>query len=361
MLHKQIKLLTVFTIICIIGVHQNFCYAQVEDEIVAVQSGNWSDPDTWGGNVPGDGSVVSIPSGVEVVFDAVSARIKTINLEGTFTFSREKNTQLNVETFFSQASSRFEIGTADEPIPPGIKAQVTIIDEGPIDLEEDYAQISKGMMLMGEVRVYGTEKTSWLPLVSFPKIGDSSISLEEVPAGWEVGDDIVITGTEPDNPESDEKRKIAEMSGTSVVLDEPLTRDHISPREDLKVHVANLSRNIIFSSENPAIDRRGHVMFMANLDVELYNARFYQMGRTNKRVQVDDWFYENLIAEDGVEGPRTNIRGRYSVHFHRGGVDPTNTTPAHVEGCVVEDDPGWAYVNHSSNVDFIDNVLLSSD
>lgn len=56
-----------------------------------------------------------------------------------------------------------------------------------------------------------------------------------------------------------------------------------------------------------------------------------------------------------MPGPGNNIRGRYSIHFHRGGSDPNNVA-AHVEGCSVTDDPGWAYVNHSSKVDFIHNV-----
>ena len=352
----QIKQLFVLTIICFLSLFDNFCFAQVGDEIVALQSGKWSEPSTWGGNVPGDGSTVRIPLDVEVLFDTISSRIKNINLAGAFRFEKEKSTSLYVETFIGQPSSKFEIGTSSQPIPANITSKVIIIDNGPIDIEDDYDQISKGLILRGAVEIYGTKKTSWLPLGNFPKIGDSSVNLSEIPEGWEVGDEIVITGTEPDNPESDEKRRIARLDSSIVILDEPLTRDHISPRNDLKVHIANLSRNVVFRSENPAIDRRGHVMFMKNLDVDLNYARFYQMGRTNKRIQVDDWYYENLIAEDGEKGPRTNIRGRYSVHFHRGGVDPNNTIPAHVEGCVVEDDPGWAYVNHSSNVDFIDNV-----
>ena len=96
-------------------------------------------------------------------------------------------------------------------------------------------------------------------------------------------------------------------------------------------------------------------MFMHNLMVDARYVRFEGLGRTNKRVQVDDWFFPELTSESAEAGPGTNIRGRYSVHFHRGGVDPT-TMPARVEGCVVENDPGWAYVNHSSRVDFINNV-----
>ena len=54
-------------------------------------------------------------------------------------------------------------------------------------------------------------------------------------------------------------------------------------------------------------------------------------------------------------GDRTNVRGRYAVHFHRGGVDP-NSTPAQIVGSVVDGSPGWGLVNHSANVNMIDNV-----
>ena len=100
----------------------------------------------------------------------------------------------------------------------------------------------------------------------------------------------------------------------------------------------------------------GHVMFMNTHQVDMRYVRFYQLGRTNKRIQLDDWIFPNLIADEFEAGDQTNIRGRYSCHFHRGGVDPSAGPPAHIEACVVEDDPGWAFVNHSSHVDFLDNV-----
>ena len=54
-----------------------------------------------------------------------------------------------------------------------------------------------------------------------------------------------------------------------------------------------------------------------------------------------------------------NVRGRYSVHFHRAGV--VDTPAASVRGSVATDNPGWAYVNHSSNVDFVGNVAYDVD
>ncbi|NET37289.1 MAG: T9SS type A sorting domain-containing protein [Cyanothece sp. SIO1E1] len=95
---------------------------------------------------------------------------------------------------------------------------------------------------------------------------------------------------------------------------------------------------------------------MHSNNVDIRYARFYQLGRTNKQIQVDDWFIgadDQLIKGDGF-----NVRGRYSVHFHRGGVDPTSA-PAVFLGSSVEDDPGWGIVNHSSNVDVIGNVTYN--
>ena len=139
-----------------------------------------------------------------------------------------------------------------------------------------------------------------------------------------------------------------------------MTYDHVPPASDLEVHIANLTRNVVFRSENPTqTDRRAHVMFMHNLDVQLHYMKFYQMGRTDKRIPLDDWIFPTLVADVHVKGARNNIRGRYSCHFHRGGVDPSINSAAVVRGCVVEDDPGWAYVNHSSYVDLQQIMYLT--
>jgi hypothetical protein len=56
-------------------------------------------------------------------------------------------------------------------------------------------------------------------------------------------------------------------------------------------------------------------------------------------------------------GTGTNSRARYSVHFHRTGT-VADGNPAIVRGSAVMDSPGWGFVNHSSYVDFIDNVAF---
>ena len=103
-------------------------------------------------------------------------------------------------------------------------------------------------------------------------------------------------------------------------------------------------------------------MFMHTQDVDVNHVRFDHLGRTDKSRPLDDLDFGDTAEEGGNHhdgtlevGDRTNVRARYSVHFHRTGTDPS-TTPARVAGSVVYDDPGWGFVNHSSNVDFVNNV-----
>jgi hypothetical protein len=84
------------------------------------------------------------------------------------------------------------------------------------------------------------------------------------------------------------------------------------------------------------------------------------LGRTNKAVPLNN---VQLDANGNpIPGTGTNQVGRYALHFHRdyypglNGNDP----PIQVVGNFEAGSPGWGYVNHSSNVDFIDNVAYNN-
>ncbi|MEL6864342.1 MAG: G8 domain-containing protein [Bacteroidota bacterium] len=330
---------------------------------VVQNSGDWSNTNTWDTNtLPSDGAKIHIPMGKELTIDGqFSARIKIIRNDGKLIFSPSTNTSLLVETIVQGMMGELEIGTANNPIPPGTTCKITIIDEGDIT-NLTSPQFEKGLVLMGKTVMYGADKTDWLKVAVNPVQGAQSIRLSSVPAGWEAGDRIAVTGTTSSNtPTGDEVVVIQSISGNTVNLTTPLIKDHSDvPASDLRVHVANLTRNILIESENPQTSslERGHVMFMHTLNVDMNHVRLSKMGRTRKIVPVDGWILNESPTNDDdmvIQGARTNIRGRYSVHFHRGGVSP-NLSPAYVRGCVVEDDPGWGYVNHSSFVHFEDNV-----
>lgn len=320
-------------------------------------SGNWSDPAIWqNGTLPTAGARISIPVSMTVTVDGVVPHdFKTIRIDGTLRFDPSVDTEIRVDTLVSAPSGRLEVGTAAQPIAPNVTARVIFADDGPIDTTWDPAQLSRGAILMGATEMYGAAKTGWTTLARHPRAGETTLVLTEVPVGWQPGDELVVAATDPADPTSDEQVRIVSIDGSTITLATPLERDHIAPAPDLAVHVANLTRNIQFSSANTDIPRRGHMMFMHTLQADVNYASFTHLGRTNKRVPLDDFFFPELDDGPTIPGPATNIRGRYSIHFHRGGHAP-GSTPARVRGSVVMDDPGWAYVNHSSNVDFISNV-----
>lgn len=185
-----------------------------------------------------------------------------------------------------------------------------------------------------------------------------------------------------------------------------LQYDHVPPKDPdgqpyihggaaaFGIQIANLSRNINIQSENPYhTTARGHTMFMHNSNVTLHGVGFLGLGRSDKRTVVDDvQFYTKEIIDSlnqeaalqtppGLQIPSSmigkfipgtglNPRGRYSVHFHRAGineVDGTNpnnpilseSPAASVEGSVVVDSPGWGYVSHTSHVNFDKNIAFN--
>ncbi|MEM8671955.1 MAG: G8 domain-containing protein [Planctomycetota bacterium] len=334
---------------------------------VSVASGNWSDPATWrDGVVPAEGARVVITGDQTVTVDGVfNESFKTIRVDGTLRFANDVDTQLMVDTLVSNCGGRLEIGTQANPIANDVTAKLIFADDGEIDRTWDPTLISRGAILMGRTEIVGAQTTDKVTLAQHPSEGATTLQLSSAPTNWNVGDQIVITGTQ--GATSDEVRMIASIDGTLVGLDQPLQQDHIAPKTNLNVYVVNKTRNVEIRSANPEIGRRGHIMLAHTNDVSIDNAGFYELGRTDKSQDVDDLFFDFDRSLVGNRSPAqihstvrqnseaTNVRGRYAIHFHRGGVDP-NSTAARVSGSVVDGSPGWGFVNHSSHVDFSNNI-----
>ncbi|QDT69920.1 G8 domain protein [Planctomycetes bacterium MalM25] len=336
-----------------------------------VASGNWRDDSVWlGGVKPTAGARVVVPSGLTLTVDSVIAEdIFSLRLDGTLTFATDIDTQLRVETLVSTAASRLVMGTKYSPIEPQVTASIVITDNGAIDRAYDPTALSRGLILMGSTEIHGAVKTSWSAVraVDAPRAGDTTLTLDGAPTGWRVGDQLAIAGTKyevTDNPfdegeselvlpTGEETAVISLISGNTVVLTEPLQYDHTPPASDLAIHVANTTRNAFIRSEGEAVDRRGHLMLMHNRDAHLAYAGFYQLGRTDKSVLPDP----AQLDDQGrlIPGTGTNVQGRYSVHFHKHGV-AARPAASTVTGSALIGTPGWGYVNHSSHVDFVDNV-----
>jgi Ca2+-binding RTX toxin-like protein len=323
----------------------------------AIASGNWSNPSIWqNGVVPSDGARVHIPMDVEVTVDRIiTQRIGTIRIDGTLSFSTTQNSELRVDTIVGSVASKFEMGSAERPIPRAITARLLFTDNGPIDRAYDPFGLSRGLISHGAVSIHGAEVTSQSAVNGALEAGGKIMKLTMVPTGWKVGDEIVIAGTTAE-VDQNEVRRIAGIFGNVVFFDQPLQYNHTPESASSPLHVAHLTRNAIIESESNITARRGHTMFMHNRDVEIAYAGFYGLGRTDKSTPIND----AVVKSDWTltAGTGTNQRARYAVHFHRNGLT-NDGHPSTVIGSAVVDSPGWGYVNHSSYVDFVDNVAYN--
>ena len=326
---------------------------------VAISSGSWFDPDTWrDGEVPGADSKVFIPMGLDVSYDGVSEEsVFSVGVMGELHFATQSDTKLVVDTMVVGHMGKLTIGTADDPVAEGVNADIVFANNGAIDVNWDPSLLSRGLVALGEIEVHGQEKSAHHKALTDPMAGDTTINLAEVPTNWQVGDTIVVAGSRYDghkwdqeiravryHESEDEVRTITAIDGDTITFDTALEHDHDSPRADLKISVANYSRNVTFSSEEgAAVSERGHVMLHSR-ESDIRYAGFEELGRTDKSFDAK----AVSVFGDDIQSD-SNVQGRYSLHFHSNGVDDADN-PAMAVGNAVFGSPGWGLVHHNSNV-----------
>jgi hypothetical protein len=336
---------------------------------VAVANGSWFATETWhDGRIPGQDARVLIPEGIAVLYDGQGdAPLFTVRIDGALQFAPDKDSRITVDTLVVAPTGLLQIGTAASPVRPDVRAEVLINGKGDIDLAWDPMLLSRGVISLGQGEIHGVSKTAFLKVGTAPKRGDRQLQLASIPEGWRIGDRLVVSGTLKqgwawDNDAAavvhhesqDEVVTITAIDGATVTLDRSLRYNHYAPRKDLAAYVANVTRNIVFASldgDATPLSQRGHVMFMHSDAVDVRYAAFEHLGRTDKSAEASDL---SALAE---VAPTSNIKGRYPLHLHKTGMASPDA-PAMVVGNVVFDSPGWGYVHHSSNADFIDNVAF---
>lgn len=331
--------------------------------IFSAANGAWSAAGTWSpARVPVAGDVVAITH--SVTYDAQSsARLKTVQVRagGKLAFKVDATTLLTVQNFMVLEGGSLEIGTETYPIQPNVTATVVYADL-PLDANFDPGQYGNGLIALGKVRIHGAPRTSFVRLTAEPQAGQTSLALEAAPTGWRQGDKLYL----PDSRslawnERDasfvakwEYPLVSTVSGTTVGLSGALANTHPGSHifagdvPDYLPHIANLTRNIIFKSENPN-GTRGHTFFNARADVDVRYAQFLYMGRTKN-----------------APSDATNVIGRYAAHFHHY-TGPTSPQPngrqfTFIGNSLVNDTAGtpfrWPLVVHASHYGLIqDNVV----
>ena len=357
------------------------------DEIthLAIADGLWSSPATWrGGLVPANGGRVLIPIGITVTYDVNEhVRLDSLRVDGTLETSITTDTRLLVEHFVITRTGAFIQGTQANRMPANISTTVTIsgrdyslhVDaDTDMNLTRDPKLWGRGLINQGEHTQWGAEKQPYVT-AEHTAAGATSIVLHELPTGWGVGNQIVVTGTKVSGGgigESltleDEIRAITAINGTTVSFADPLVFDHTnqnpdSDRTDLPWHVKLYQgRNITTRSEcTDTIWRRGHCANVhGHTHVDKWFGQTIGMGRTDKtnpvgKIDSNGDFERYDPANDpnslsvvttSTLTAQSNLAGRYAEHGHHLGLEHAGHVPI-VSDCYFEDSPGWLFSHHS--------------
>lgn len=318
------------------------------------QSGNWSAATTWeGGQVPAAGQSVLIRTGHLVRYDVKSEQVlRALHIAGILQFAHDQDTRLEVGLIKVQHGEKVDengfdctshpkeeaatsatvvsgltapclccegkpallVGTAEQPIDAKYTALIRLHYIDGMDKESCPAIVCCG----ARMDFHGAAMNrTWVKLgatVPTPPRGQpttvTEITLAEEVTGWKAGDRIIVTSTainwandhatgsyranaasrkHQQYQAQTEERIIQSISGVKVTLDRPLQFGHRG-HSDYRCEVANLSRNVIVESADPA-GMRGHTMYHRMSAGSIHHAEFRHLGK---------------------EG----VLGRYSLHFH---------------------------------------------
>jgi G8 domain len=327
---------------------------------MAIHSGAWTDPQTWrDGKAPGSKARVIIPDAVTVRVDGVIGDLlEWVRVDGRLSFAPDVDTALTVRTLVIAAEGSLTIGSAAEPIGAGVKARLLFAPRLARDRRADPFDLAGGLISHGIVTMVAAQKTSHRSAAMPPSRGMVQVEFADPPQGWQVGDQVLVPGTDVYNVE-DEVRTISNirMDGRTIELDHPLSFDHLAPW-GLSIPIGNLTRNIqVRSLETGAAVGRGHVMIMHVQTGSVFDGvAFLHLGRTDThRAHTFP-----AVGPDGRTTPGTdaNTIGRYAVHFHMRSGARADLPPHVVRNSVVMNSPKFGIVNHGGHLLAEDNVTF---
>lgn len=322
--------------------------------IRSVANGVWSDAKVWEpARVPAAGDLVQVSRGTRIAYDIKSdAVIRSLHVAGTLNFAHDRDTELNVGYLKVQpgggddagvedvdqhqhghahkpaeGQALLAVGLPDQPIGAAHTAKIRLHYLDGMNKDAEPAIIARPG---GRMEFHGAAiNRTWVKLGSDAKAGDSTVRLGEAVTGWRVGDEVIVTASERtsmtgtfrpggkrESKPQTEERRIVKIDGLVVTLDQPLANAHAGAGE-FRSEIANLSRNVIIESADPA-GVRGHTMYHWGSGGSISYARFAHLGK---------------------EG----VLGRYPIHFHK--VEDTMRGSSVVGASIVDSHNRWVTVH----------------
>ena len=328
--------------------------ADVTHRLVA--SGLWRDPSIWqNGVVPANGARVHIPEDMEVHLDYISdVHLKSLRVDGVLTLSTEKSTELMVDTLVVNTTGSLHVGTADEPVQADVEALISIIGFNDASDSENDPERGSLFISMGEVKMYGQEKTSMVPLTAMSEGGTGELVLESAPENWKSGDLIVVSGSRLSR---DDARPLivdyVDGRRVGVVIsddgDEETAwlelENENGIHDNLKNFVVNISRNVAISSslgDDHSDQLPGKVLF-------------YGAGAVNAEISYIGGY--GLGIDDQGGNIEVSEFSRPAFEFRHA----TSDSPSRLEGLSFVNTPTSPIEIQDGFVEVVDSVAYDAD
>ena len=273
-IHNRLFLLTLLAPVCL----AISAGASAQQRAVsAANSGLWSDASTWGGSVPGEGDIVNIGAGIDVVLDVSSPELNGINLDGRLSFSNDDDVELTTEWILL----RGELFAGSESDPHTANATITLTNN--VRDENINGMGDRGILIVeGTLSLHGDRENAWTKLSETAEAGATRIEVLDA-SEWRVGDEIVLASTDF-NPRQAEVRHIARIRGNTITLDAPLEYMHfgeITYGVDERGEVGLLTRNVKVQASADAEESYfgGHIMAMDGSTMNVAGIELTRMGQ----------------------------------------------------------------------------------
>lgn len=303
--------------------------------VSSVRDGNWSDPATWGGQLPGTLDQVSIQHSVTL---DINTNIAGAEAQGVLSFKD------NTSALLSSTGNIVITGSLQaRPAGPGIVHQVrfTGIDETKMvggGMDPVSTDVGLWVMGAGQLDIAGTKKTSWTRLISGVAVGATQITVKDA-AGWRVGDEISIVPTAAGDYTGFEDRTITAIAGNVITLNAALTRAHPQVNGKWTAEVMNLTRNVRIEGTAAG---RSHIFIRSTKPQLLQYAQLRYLGPRKQQ---------------GGDAATEAVLGRYGLHLHHNMNGSRGTI---VQGCVARDIGNNVFVPHVSHgVRMLDNIAYN--
>ena len=279
----------------------------------------WSQPATWGGQVPQSGDAVVIPAGQIVLLDVSPPPLHSLLIEGELIFDR-RNLALTAGWIAVDNGGRMQIGAPSQPFTHNVT--ITLNDT---DVNRDVMGMgTRGILIRnGTFEVHGaTPNRVWTKLNDHAAAGTATLTLSDT-VNWQPGDEVVIAPTDFYGVAQTERRSVQLVSGTHITLTTPLT----SARWGRLQYVATTGMTTTpTTAVTPlALDERAEVgVLTRRIVIQGANDSRWHSDRFGAHIMVTG---NGLLRLDGVELRRVGQggrAGRYPIHFHMLSYNPSN-------------------------------------